>query len=73
MQNIYIKELFRYIVNKLQEEINTNYNEYVNLSFALMMVLSVVLLVVYITLWLPLIKTQSTDVIIYFNQLVLPN
>ena len=66
MQNIYIKQLFRYLVSQLQEEIDDAYNSHIGLRLGLMIGLLIVLAFIYLSMWLPLIGRLSNDVIYIF-------
>ena len=62
MQNKYIKNMFRYLVGELQNEIDNKYTTHMNLRLGFMIGLLIILFFVYLSMWLPLIGRLSTDV-----------
>ena len=62
MQNLYIKYLFRHLVSELQEENNVKYSDHESYKLGLMIGLSIVLILIYLSMWLPLIARLSSDV-----------
>lgn len=60
---IYIRNLFDFLVGKLQDEINKFLDSNVSVRLALMITLIVFLFFCYLFLWLPLIGRFTTDVL----------
>lgn len=59
---IYIRNLFDYLVDKLQTEINKFLDSNISVRLALMISLIVFLFFCYLFLWLPVISRFTTDV-----------
>lgn len=65
MLNIYIRNLFKYLSDRLQDQIGVFFKNNQSVRLAFMIVLIVFLIFCYLFLWLPLIGRFTTDVPIY--------